>query len=298
MRKGWIAAVLCLVLLFAGCGGGESTERQAENIISFPGGAEENDELRIIAFDVGKGDAFLLLSKDHATVIDTGYEETAPMLVQEFHEAGVEKIDELIITHFDKDHVGGAARLINEFEVGEVYVTYQSKESKYIDAYYAALEEKSLQETVVRDVLTYDTDACSVTIYPPEKESYEKKQSNNSSLVIRVSAFESSMLFTGDAEKLRIEELLETEGLESDILKMPHHGRLEKNTKELLEAIDPEYAIITSSDEESEDEEVMELLAEDKRKTFLTREGEIVIHLDSSGIRIEQLPEEALPNAA
>ena len=96
------------------------------------------------------------------------------------------------------------------------------------------------------------------------------------------------MLFTGDAQEERIEELLALDNLQSDVLKMPHHGKLEDNTEALTRHIAPDYAVITSSEEDPEDAEVLSLLEDLGAKVFLTRNGEITVTISADEVRVEQ----------
>ena len=244
--------------------------------------------LTITCVKGGAADAFVLISDNHVTIIDTGLDKKADKLVEYLNEQGVTKVDELIITHFDKDHVGGADHILNNFEVGTVYTTYHSKESDDITAYLQALENSGLEETTVSETLSYTADGVSFTIYPPKSQVYYESTSNNSSLVIRVSLGDNSMLFAGDAEYERLSELLKTEGLASTILKVPHHGRYNANTKAFIEYIDPQYAIITSSNGEPEDQEVLDILAANGTEIYLTKDGNVTITMTSDNIEIMQ----------
>jgi beta-lactamase superfamily II metal-dependent hydrolase len=244
--------------------------------------------LTITCIKGGAADAFVLISDNHVTVIDTGLDKKADILVDFLNEQGVTRVDELIITHFDKDHVGGADHVLNNFEVGTVYTTYHSKESDDITNYMEALSAAGLVETTVSEVISYEADGVSFTIYPPQTQSYSRKESNNSSLVIRASIGENSMLFAGDAEYERISELLQTEGLKSTILKVPHHGRYNDNTKAFIDYVDPEYAIITSSTSEPEDQQVLDILAAAGVTTYLTRDGNVTIIMTSTAVEIDQ----------
>ena len=253
--------------------------------------ASETDStktLTITCLKEGAADAFVLITENHVTIIDTGLEKKADKLVDFLKEQGVTRVDELIITHYDKDHVGGADHIINEFEVGTVYTTYQSKESDDITAYLTALENAGLSETTVTETTTFQAGDISFTIYPPQKREYQEKTSNNSSLVIKVSLGDYSMLFAGDAEGERIKELLATPYLQSTILKVPHHGRLAVNTADLVKYVDPDYAIITSGNSESEDQEVLDILSENGVETYLTKDGKITITITADSVSIDQ----------
>ena len=244
--------------------------------------------LTITCIKGGAADAFVLISDNHVVVIDTGLDKKADKLVEFLNEQGVTKVDELIITHFDKDHVGGADHILNNFEVGTVYTTYHSKESDDITAYLEALENSGLEETTVSENLTFAVDGISFTIYPPKSPVYYDSTSNNSSLVIRVSLGENSMLFAGDAEYERLSELLKTEGLGSTILKVPHHGRYNANTEAFIKYVNPQYAIITSSNGEPEDQEVLDILAANGTKTYLTKDGDVTITMTADAVEITQ----------
>ena len=287
MRIRKIIGIITALLLLTGCG------RNAENISENTNTAQVTDiaatsSLTITAISGDAADAFVLIGENHVTVIDTGLDEHGQELVDFLKDQGVSRIDNLIITHFDKDHVGGADYVVNNFDIGTVYTTYKSKDSDDIDSYLAALSAKGLTETVVTDEMSFTMDEVTYDIYPPESTTYEKSQSNNSSLVIMVSVGDNNMLFAGDAEKERIEELLAMDDIQAEILKVPHHGRYEKNTQALIEKVSPQYAIITSSLEEPEDAEVMQILEAAGVTTYLNREGNITITMSSDNISITQ----------
>ncbi len=302
--------VACFVLtgLLAGCGRNQAAtlpESEAVNVQEITDAAASatanasasadaiqtvsaDTTLTVTALKAGAADAFVLMTDNHVTLIDTGLDSKADKLVDFLYEQGVTRIDEMIITHFDKDHVGGADHILSEFEVGTIYTTYQSKESDDITAYMEALTAAGLSETEVTELTTYEADGVTYAIYPPKAQSYAEKTSNNSSLVIKVSVGDNSMLFAGDAEAERIEELLDTQGLQSTILKVPHHGRYNANSQALIDYVSPKYAIITSSKSEPEDQEVLDALSAAGVKTYLTRDGNITIRISGSEVEISQ----------
>ena len=284
--------IVIIMAMITSCGGsGSSPDGISGETAANNNGITENKTnttLTVTAIKGGAADTFVLISQDHVAIIDTGLDKKADRLVDFLKEQGVTKVDELIITHFDKDHVGGADHVLDNFEVGKVYVTYHSKDSDDITSYMEALQENNVQETVVKDIVSYEYDGISFTIYPPGKQEYRLKTSNNSSLAIRVVLGEKSMLFTGDAEEERIEELLKIKGLQSTILKVPHHGRYSYNTEDLVKYVKPEYAVITSSKSDPEDREVMDILEENGVVTYLSRDGNITITMTAGEVTITQ----------
>ena len=200
-----------LVMLLTACGSTqqqasteESTNEQAATSQTVDSSTTGDTSLTVTCLKGGAADAFVLVSDNHVTIIDTGLDSKADKLVDFLNEQGISKIDELILTHFDKDHVGGADHVLENFEVGKVYATYHSKESDDITDYLNALKEAGMEETQVTKTITYEADGISFTIYPPQATSYLESESNNSSLVIKATIGDNSMLFAGDAEYERL----------------------------------------------------------------------------------------------
>ena len=103
------AALLCAALLLSGCG-------QATLVADTASGTK----LEVYCFSAGKADAFLLYTEESAVLIDCGEKGFGKEILAYMEEAGIESLDYLIITHFDKDHVGGAAKVINSTPVETV----------------------------------------------------------------------------------------------------------------------------------------------------------------------------------
>ena len=134
-------------------------------------------------------------------------------------------------------------------------------------------------------------DGTTYEIIPPLKTNYgdADNESNNSSLLVKVTNADNSMLFTGDVENERLPDLIYSEyDLSCDILKIPHHGRMEKLTDEFIRSVAPQYAVITSSKDEPEDEELMQLLEKYDIDTYLTRNGGILFETLPGEIHVDQ----------
>jgi beta-lactamase superfamily II metal-dependent hydrolase len=241
------------------------------------------EELTVTYFNVGCADAILLQWGDYNAVIDTGEASTSDTLLSSLEEYGVDTLDFLLISHFDQDHVGGAAALINAYTIDNVYVTFMSKTSTEIYEYETALATKNMEATVVEEETTITLGDATFVIYPPGSTTYDNSLSNNSSLCVHLTYGENTFLFPGDAEKERIKEIKKL-GITAEVLKYPHHGRIEDNSRSFIASINPTYAIITSSEEDLEDEEVLTLLENAGVTTYLTREGTVTV--TSNGIQL------------
>ena len=252
---------------------------------------EATGALTVHFLNVGKADAMLLASDAATVMVDTGDADHAQDVTERLEELGVTSIDTLIITHFDQDHVGGAAEVLEAFDVGEILTTYQSKESEEIDAYEEALARRGLTARVVEADEPLERGGMTIDVIAPRLKSYDKDTSNNSSLVCRVTFGGTHLLLAGDIQEERIVELMVNGvDLTCDLLKVPHHGGLEKHgaTEDLIKAASPRYAVICCSEKEPDVPDVIDILDESDIRCFRTNEGEVTATSDGSTISVEQ----------
>ncbi|MBQ7802856.1 MBL fold metallo-hydrolase [Candidatus Saccharibacteria bacterium] len=265
-------------------------------IILFSSRESELRGLRIHVFDAGKADAILISNETegerHYVLIDTGESNLFPTIQKYFEKEGIEKLDALIISHFDKDHVGSAGEIIRNFQVSQVFQTNTTKDSDEVEAFLAAIKEKGNTPETIADensVKGLRIGEMEFLIQGPEKN-YKRKESNNSSLIVKLKYKNTSYLFMGDAETERLEDFLETElgNGTYDFLKVPYHGHFQENLEELIKEIQPKYAVITSSFKELEDKETRRLLEGVGAKVYLARQGSIDVFSDGEKIEIRQ----------
>lgn len=245
-------------------------------------------KLKIYFFNAGKADSCIIYNDDFAVMIDTGEKELGEEIFTYLENNNITKLDYLIITHFDKDHVGSASTIINSIEVDNVIQSNYPKESKVYNKYLSALENKGIEAVTLREDLEFSFGDVYFTINPPLEKVYSNNESNNSSLIVSLKYKNNSFLFMGDAENLRIKEYLSTNNLSYDFLKVPYHGHYQTTLDELIEVIKPKYSVITSSLEEKEDDTTLDLLSNIGSKTYLTRNGSILITSDGDTINIKQ----------
>ena len=242
--------------------------------------------LEVHFFDAGKADAILLTTANSAVLIDTGEKGFGKTILADLEEKGVSKLDYLIVTHFDQDHVGGAAKVLESITVGTVLQSNQPKDSKEYDNYVDALNTAGIVPVTVRETYEFTQDGVAYTVDPPRKSKYNEDESNNSSLIVSVVNGGNRLLFTGDAQTERLAELLDTDSTSYDVLKLPHHGQDEPLLDPLLKSTKPTYAVITSSDDEPESEEVVRALKQAGIRILLTREGSFTLESDGTEIRL------------
>ena len=266
--KGRLTAIaLAAAVLLCGCGNGK---KQAETL---PDG-----EL--------KADAALIYTDTHAVLIDCGEKGFGKEILDFMEENGIEALDAMIITHFDKDHVGGAAKVLGSVEVEQVFQSNCPKDSGEYDRYIERLEERGITPVTVREPAELSFGGVSFLIDPPKQETYKKDPSNNSSLITEVTAGDCRLLFAGDAEDDRMAEFVAHNEIDFDFLKVPYHGHYQYGLDSFVESVKPEYAVITSSLKEPEDAKTTAVLKQAGAEVFLTRQGAVKAVYDGDELRV------------
>ena len=246
-------------------------------------------EIRVTFFDVGKGDAILIETDGHSVLIDSGYDDTSDTILGYLAKRNVKRLDYMILTHFDKDHVGGADRILEAVEVGEVLQPdYESDAKQYLE-YQETMKDKEKQAHLVTQTERFSLDGADFLVYPPQQEDYEEED-NDFSLVISMTYGSRSFLFAGDCERERLKELLgQTEfNLSHDVLKIPHHGKKEKNTEEFLRAVSPTIAVFTCPEEMEIEEDISEVLEEMGTLSYMTGQGTVTCLCDGDVLQMMQ----------
>lgn len=252
----------------------------------------EGDVLKVSLLKVGKADAIVVQQGTQTMVIDAGEEEDGAELVEFFEEQEISEVDILIITHFDKDHVGGADTLVEAMEIGEVILPdYETDGTEYWD-FMNALEGKDLTPQHLTQSAKFALGNASVLVEPPQDYmagSSAEDIDNNLSLITTITYGENRLLFTGDAEKARLREWLTggTAG-DCDFLKIPHHGVYSEALKELLEAVTPEYAAICSSSKNPAEQKTLDVLKQYQVQTVQTKDGDIIVTCDGERLEVTQ----------
>lgn len=253
-------------------------------------GCRRNEKLTVVFPKIGSADAALLITEEATVLIDTGESDDGGEILELLQAYDRDTIDLLLISHYDKDHVGGAAEILERCTVKRVIGSTSPRDSEETDAYYAALAETGLTEETPSAPLVLSLGGMNLTVLPPEQTQYEKDQSNNSSLVVSVSFQDTRLLFTGDAMAERVAEFApQLDNGAYDLIKIPHHGRDTDTASQLLPAMKPGAAsIITSSKKEPEDEALAPLLTDAGLNPYLTRNGDIVVTSDGFALNVLQ----------
>ncbi len=221
-------------------------------------------------------------------MIDTGEEENLPEIRAALQKYGIKHLDVLIISHFDKDHVGGAGALVDELDVRSVYLSAFEKDNEATSRFFAAMAQKGLTPVRLTENTSLSFGNATLTLSPPKQSSYPEKEDNNASLVVTAQYGEKRLLFCGDAMEYRIDELLEEDIGEIDFMKVPYHGRELENLGALLEKTSPAFGVITCSDKNPPADLTLALLSEHNVKTYLTSNGSVRVIVTASSLHVTQ----------
>lgn len=213
----------------------------------------EGKELLLHYIDVGQGDATLLQTPSGSVLIDCGVPAAGEDLVAYIRSLGIERLEYFIITHPDEDHMGSAAYVINNLEVGTVVMNGQEKTAKFFTRALEAMEERGVEGIIAEVGDTLTVGALSLRVLGPQRLDYTNSKWNNASIMIHATYGERSFLFTGDAESEAEAELVESFGgeLRCDIFSAGHHGSRSSNSLALLRAAAPEYVVISCGKDNS-----------------------------------------------
>lgn len=243
---------------------------------------EEKEYFFITIFKIGKADAILLETKYYTILIDAGEQQHAKEILNYLSKKKISKLNAFIITHFDKDHVGGANKIIKNIKIDKIYQpAYETNRKQYKD-YRKTAQAAKLEIIHLTKDFSFKWNDVVFTIFPPKNDYYEKE--NDYSLIVKAVHKKNSFLFTGDAQEERLNELLENTIFESTVLKVPHHGKAEINSKEFLKMVHPSYAVITCSKKNPPDKEIISVLKHLGTETLLTKNGTVIITSDGEKI--------------
>ncbi|HEX6306723.1 MAG TPA: DNA internalization-related competence protein ComEC/Rec2 [Longimicrobiales bacterium] len=211
------------------------------------------DRVEIHAIDVGQGDAFairtpagrwLLVDTGPRTArMDAGRDRVVPYLMRQ----GARRVDMLILTHPDADHIGGAAAVLDALATGLVIDPgVPAGKDMFIDLI-AAARHSGQRWTAARAGMSFDVDGVGVTLLYPPLSVDGTRDANDNSVVFRLAFGAFAALFLGDAPVAVEDEIIARSGadLDVDVLKVGHHGSATSTGERLLDATSPALALLS-----------------------------------------------------
>ena len=246
-------------------------------------------DLKIHFIDVGQGDSCLIITPNNKKILIDGGEAEPEVLLSYLLDRRIKNIDYIMISHFDSDHCNGLIEVIRNLNIKNILI---SKQAYFCDEYRNIaniINSKKIKVTFVKqgDSLNIDKNIKLDIFYPPKELEYDDL--NNNSIVAKLKYNSFSILFTGDIEKSEenLLKMYKNGELESEILKIAHHGSKTSSSKEFLEAIKPKVALIGVGENNTfghPNNGVLERLKNINCKIYRTdKMGEIEIKINKKG---------------
>jgi len=245
-----LSAIVVIVLIIAyflmqdKLPGSNSSSRNENDAIEAPG------SMVVEFLDVGQADCALIYTDNAAMLIDGGNNPDGELVARFIKEQGIDKLDYVIATHAHEDHIGGLDVVLDEIEVDHIMMPLLETTTK---TYYDLLDavEYSNAEVLMPEVGdTYELDCALWQVVSCHAQ--DEDNLNESSIVIRLVHGDVSLLFTGDAEIVNELDMMVSDcELESDILKVGHHGSSTSSCEEFVAVVDPEVAVISCGKDNS-----------------------------------------------
>ena len=239
----------------------------------FPPSTAPARGFELTALDVGQGLAVVVRTAGHTLVYDAGpafdegFDAGASIVAPYLLDAGVRRLDRLVISHADNDHAGGAAALRRLLSVDD--------------------ELGALSVTPCRDGQRWDWDGVRFEMLHPDAAPWSR---NNGGCVLRVEAGSYAALLPADIEKAAEQRLLRDQltSLQADVLLAPHHGSRTSSTEDFIDAVMPQWVIHSaawhSPFHHPHPGVVARYATAEARQIVTGLRGAITVHIDETGV--------------
>lgn len=196
--------------------------------------------------DVGQGDCTLIINGEHAMLVDAGNNAYGVKLQLYLQKQGIRKLDYLILTHPDADHIGGADVVICKLNIDKIFMTNLEKDNNTYRDVLEALRFKNWSYEMPECGTKYALgDAC-FTVIGPGKE-YDGI--NDNSIAFMLYKGEQKFLFTGDCEEFAEQEMVNSGyDLKADVYHLAHHGTRNATSSVFLDKVAPTAAVLSCAD--------------------------------------------------
>lgn len=232
-----VFCVLAAVLVLQTSGQPESGEHVAQAATTQTG------TLTVTWLDVGQGDAAVIQCGGQSMLIDGGKPEKSSYIYAWLQQHGLSYLDVIVATHVDADHIGGLSGALNYASVGTAYCPVTTGTTETFQSFVKYLAQRGRQITVPTAGETFTLGGAQVQILGPLHSAVD---SNDNSIVLKLSFGATTFLFTGDAERTEEQDLLNAGvNLQSTVLKVGHHGSDTSTSYPFLRAVAPQYAVIS-----------------------------------------------------
>lgn len=207
------------------------------------------NKMEVHFMDVGQGDAALITCDGQSMLIDAGDNTKGTAIQNYLQKQRIEKLNYLILTHPDADHIGGAPVIITKFDIDKVFMSNFEKDNKTYQKLIQALDNKRVKYTTPQVGTQYKLGTAEITILAPNNK-YDNP--NDASIALIIQNGNTRFLFTGDAGEEAEQDIL-ANGIDisADVYKAGHHGSRTSTSQDFFEAVKPVSAVISCGEDNS-----------------------------------------------
>jgi len=244
-----------------------------------------NEDFNILFMYVGQADSTLIKYKNKTMLIDAGNNEDGKNIVKFLKDKGISKLDYIVGTHYDEDHIGGLDDIIENFDIGKFYLSNGGELGPNYYNLEKAAKKKNLAITIPKVGDKIDFGDVDMEVMSASK--FDGKNDNNASIVIQAKYGSRKYLFMGDLEK---QEEAKRKWNEVDVLKAGHHGSNTSSTQEFLNQVKPKYVFVSAGKNNKyrlPNVKAMERIEKTGAKIFRTDVNESSFWLTSNGNDID-----------
>ncbi len=282
-KYSWLIAAIMIVLygIYLLFGGADEAETRAT--------VSENPDFSIIFIDVGQADAALLRCEGETMLIDGGNVADSSTIYTVLEKNGVTHLDYVICTHAHEDHVGGLSGALQNCTADKIFCPVTDYDSKAFRNFVKYAKKQCGEITVPKPGEEFAFGGAVVDILACDPSAAE---TNNSSIVAKITYGETSFLFTGDAEE-EVERMLLEQNVDllATVLKVGHHGSSSSTSYWFLNEVMPRYAVISVGKDNSyghPDEKVLSRLRDANVTVFRTDEiGDVICTSDGKTVTFQ-----------
>ncbi|MBU0688609.1 MAG: DNA internalization-related competence protein ComEC/Rec2 [Gammaproteobacteria bacterium] len=248
------------------------------------------DSARIWVFDVGQGLAVAVQTQHHSLLFDTGPDYAGEadsgnrILVPALRGSGIARLDTMILSHGDIDHIGGTDSVLQAIPTEHLLTSMDVDDRRL-----ASMPNIS----PCQDGMHWDWDGVHFEVLHPSKTAGGKRHDNDQSCVLRISAGEQHILLTGDIERRSEERLLlhHPDKLQARLLIAPHHGSKSSSSQPFVAAVAPQHVVFTAGYRNRfhhpHPEVIRRYVHQGSHIMRSDRDGAIIIDLKPSGIALD-----------
>jgi competence protein ComEC len=252
-------------------------------------------QMQVHYIDVGQGDSTLITCDGHALLIDAGNNDKGSAVQLYLQKQNISKLDAVIWTHPDADHIGGADVITTKFDIETTYMSSVTDDTKTYEELINAINYKGYKITAPTVGTSFELGGAKVTFLGP---SVTYSDDNDNSIVCMVEYGNNKFLFTGDAQTEEETALVNSGvSLSADVYKAGHHGSRTSSSELLLNAVNPKYAVISCGEGNSyghPHSEVLNNLCVRGINVFRTdEEGSIIATSDGTNIIWNMAPSDS-----